>query len=48
MAGGILSSISETAYSVETDVPLRVIFDPVVAFRTPYRIDMLQRSLFCD
>lgn len=44
--GGILSSISETAYSVESDVPLRVIFDPVAAFRTPYRIDMLQRVYF--
>ncbi|CDZ76961.1 Phenylalanine-4-hydroxylase [Legionella massiliensis] len=44
--GGILSSISETAYSVESDVPMRVIFDPVVAFRTPYRIDMLQRVYF--
>ncbi|MBA3536495.1 MAG: phenylalanine 4-monooxygenase [Tatlockia sp.] len=44
--GGILSSISETAYSVESDVPMRVLFDPVVAFRTPYRIDMLQKVYF--
>jgi phenylalanine-4-hydroxylase len=44
--GGILSSISETPYSVESDVPMRVMFDPVVAFRTPYRIDMLQRVYF--
>ena len=44
--GGILSSISETAYSVESDVPLRAIFDPVTAFRMPYRIDMLQRVFF--
>lgn len=44
--GGILSSISETAYSVESDIPLRVLFDPVAAFRTPYRIDMLQRVYF--
>lgn len=44
--GGILSSISETAYSVESDIPMRVLFDPVVAFRTPYRIDMLQRVYF--
>jgi len=44
--GGILSSISETAYSVESDIPVRVLFDPVVAFRTPYRIDMLQRVYF--
>lgn len=44
--GGILSSISETAYSVESDIPLRVLFDPVAAFRTPYRIDQLQRVYF--
>lgn len=44
--GGILSSISETAYSVESDVPMRVLFDPVVAFRMPYRIDMLQPVYF--
>lgn len=44
--GGILSSISETAYSVESDIPIRVLFDPVVAFRTPYRIDMLQPVYF--
>ncbi|MFT4059685.1 MAG: phenylalanine 4-monooxygenase [Legionella sp.] len=44
--GGILSSISETVYSVESDVPLRVFFDPIVAFRMPYRIDMLQPVYF--
>lgn len=44
--GGILSSISETVYSVESDVPLRVIFEPVAAFRMPYRIDMLQPVYF--
>lgn len=44
--GGILSSISETPYSIESDVPMRVLFDPVVAFRTPYRIDMLQKVYF--
>ena len=44
--GGILSSISETVYSVESDVPLRALFDPLVAFRTPYRIDMLQPIYF--
>lgn len=44
--GGILSSISETAYSVESEIPMRVLFDPVTAFRTPYRIDMLQRVYF--
>ena len=44
--GGILSSISETAYSVESDIPIRVLFDPVAAFRMPYRIDMLQPVYF--
>ena len=44
--GGILSSISETVYSVESNLAMRVIFDPVVAFRTPYRIDMLQPVYF--
>jgi phenylalanine-4-hydroxylase len=44
--GGILSSISETVYSVESDLAMRVLFDPVVAFRTPYRIDQLQKIYF--
>ncbi len=44
--GGILSSISETVYCVESDAAMRVLFDPVVAFRTPYRIDMLQSVYF--
>lgn len=44
--GGILSSILETPYSVESDEAMRVIFDPVVAFRTPYRIDRLQSIYF--
>lgn len=44
--GGILSSIQETAYSIESDVPLRVMFAPVVAFRMPYRIDQLQPVYF--
>lgn len=44
--GGILSSISETPYSVESPIPLRVFFDPVAAFRTPYRIDQLQKVYF--
>ncbi len=44
--GGILSSISETVYSVESNLAMRVLFDPVVAFRMPYRIDMLQPVYF--
>ncbi len=44
--GGILSSITETVYSVESDIPMRILFDPLVAFRTPYRIDRLQPIYF--
>lgn len=44
--GGILSSIRETAYSIESDAVLRALFDPVVALRTPYRIDSLQPIYF--
>ena len=44
--GGILSSTHETVYSVESDVPLRVLFDPLSAFRVPYRIDKLQCVYF--
>jgi phenylalanine-4-hydroxylase len=44
--GGILSSISETVYSLESDIPIRVMFEPVAALRTPYRIDQLQPVYF--
>lgn len=44
--GGILSSIGETPHSVESDEAMRIIFDPVVAFRTPYRIDRMQPIYF--
>jgi len=44
--GGILSSVSETVYSVESHIPLRALFDPLVALRTPYRIDQLQSVYF--
>lgn len=44
--GGILSSVTETVYCVESHQPLRVLFDPLVAFRTPYRIDQLQTTYF--
>ncbi len=40
--GGILSSISETVYALESDVPVRKPFDPLEALRTPYRIDVIQ------
>lgn len=44
--GGILSSFKETPYSIESDVPMRVMFEPATAFRTPYRIDQLQPIYF--
>lgn len=44
--GGILSSISETVYSVESDIPLRARFEPIAVFRMPYRIDRLQPVYF--
>lgn len=40
--GGMLSSIHETVYSVESDIPVREDFDPLKALRTPYRIDIPQ------
>ena len=44
--GGILSSIAETVYSVESDIPERKPLDPMVALRTPFRIDILQPEYF--
>lgn len=44
--GGILSSIGETAYSVESSTAMRVLFDPLAIFRMPYRIDNLQPVYF--
>lgn len=40
--GGMLSSIHETVYSVESAVPKRLPFDPLTALRTPYRYDIPQ------
>ena len=40
--GGMLSSIHETVYSVESSTPVRRPFDPLDALRTPYRIDIPQ------
>lgn len=40
--GGILSSYGETAYALDSDIPVRTPFDPLTAMRTPYRIDILQ------
>jgi phenylalanine-4-hydroxylase len=40
--GGMLSSIHETVYSVESPIAKREPFDPLMALRTPYRIDIPQ------
>jgi phenylalanine-4-hydroxylase len=40
--GGMLSSIHETVYSVESPIAKREKFDPLTALRTPYRIDIPQ------
>lgn len=44
--GGILSSISETPYSIESDIPERKPFDVLDVLRTPYRIDIKQPIYF--
>ena len=44
--GGILSSIEETPYSVDSDKPVRKPFDVLDILRTPYRIDQLQSVYF--
>ncbi len=40
--GGMLSSIHETVYSVDSPIPKRLPFDTLTALRTPYRIDIPQ------
>ncbi len=45
--GGILSSKNETVYAIDSDIPERVdLNDPMIALRTPYRIDILQPVYF--
>jgi phenylalanine-4-hydroxylase len=44
--GGILSSMSETLYCVESDIPQRKPFDVIDVLRTPYRIDIMQPIYF--
>ena len=44
--GGILSSMSETVYCVESTVPQRKPFDVLDVLRTPYRIDIIQPIYF--
>jgi phenylalanine-4-hydroxylase len=40
--GGMLSSIHETVYSIDSSEPKREPFDTLKALRTPYRIDIPQ------
>ena len=39
---GIVSSMGETPYAIESPLPQRLRFDPLAALRTPYRIDIFQ------
>lgn len=43
---GIVSSVGETPYSIESGKPIRKPFDPVEILRTPYRIDIYQTVYF--
>ena len=43
---GMLSSATETAYSVDSDQPHRIKFDLARVMRTDYRIDTFQQSYF--
>ena len=44
--GGILSSMNEAVYCVESDKALRRPFDVLEVLRTPYRIDIMQPIYF--
>lgn len=44
--GGILSSMSETPYCVDSPIPQRKPFDVLEVLRTPYRIDIMQPIYF--
>ena len=43
---GVVSSIAETKYALDSDVPLRKPFDVIDVLRTPYRIDIMQPVYF--
>lgn len=45
--GGILSSIAETPYSLESEKAIRREFNVLDILRTPYRIDILQPIYYC-
>ena len=44
--GGILSSIKETPYAIDSDKARRLPFNLLTALRSPYRIDILQTVYF--
>lgn len=44
--GGILSSKSESVYSLESSIPVRENFDLLTVLRTPYRYDEMQKRYF--
>lgn len=44
--GGLLSSIGETVYALDSDIPERKPFDIMTMLRTPYRIDIYQTIYF--
>ena len=44
--GGILSSYGETQYCLDSKVPILKHLDALEAFRTPYRIDIMQPQYF--
>lgn len=44
--GGILSSIGESIYSLDSNVPHRRDFDLLTVLRTPYRYDEMQKNYF--
>lgn len=44
--GGILSSHGESQYCLDSDIPLIKPLDTIEAFRTPYRIDIMQPLYF--
>jgi len=43
---GILSSMGETPYALDSDIPQRKPFDVIEVLRTPYRIDIFQTVYF--
>lgn len=44
--GGILSSIGESIYALESPIPKRNSFDLLRILRTPYRYDEMQKNYF--